>query len=57
MYIDIADMNMEEVSRITQALSSARLAAYLQKVGEHAYLYAVEEKEYRETYPPILAEI
>lgn len=57
MYIDIADMTLEEVSRISQALSTSRLAAYLQKVGEHAYLYAVEERDYKGVHEPMLSEM
>ena len=57
MYIDLANMTLEEVSRVTQMLSGARLAAYLQKVGEHTYLYAMADSEYRSIYEDVLTEI
>jgi len=57
MYIDIANMTLEEVSKITRALSSARVDAYLTKMGEGAYLYTVDKERYSEVAEPILAEI
>lgn len=47
MYIDIANMTLEEVSKITQLLSSARVDAYLTKFGGHAYLYTVADEAQR----------
>jgi len=57
MYLDIANMTLEEVSRVCQSLSSAKMDAYLTKVGEGAYLYTVDKKKYREEMHPILSEI
>ena len=48
MYIDIANMTLEEVGRITQLLSSARIDAYLSKVGSNAYLYTVSKEKHEE---------
>ena len=45
MYIELANMTLEEVSKITQVLTGARLGTYLQKIGEHTYLHAFDEKE------------
>lgn len=57
MYVDIADMTLEEVSRVCQSLSSARLDAYLTKVGNNAYLYTVDKQKYRGEVQPILSEM
>jgi len=57
VYIDIANMTLEEVSRITRALSSAKVDAYLTKMGEGAYLYTVNKERYMEMAEPMLAEI
>ncbi len=45
MYIELANMTLEEVSKITQVLTCARLGSYLQKIGEHTYLHAFNENE------------
>ena len=57
MYVDIADMTLEEVSRVCQSLSSARLDAYLTKVGDSAYLYTVDREKYRGEMHPIISEV
>ena len=57
MYLDIANMTLEEVSRICQSLSSAKMDAYLTKVGGGAYLYTVDRREYQEEVRPVLSEI
>jgi len=44
MYMDIANMTLEQVSRVTSMLSSARLGAYLTSVGGHTFLYAVADE-------------
>ncbi len=57
MYIDIADMTLEQVSKITQMLSTARLGAYLEKASGHAYLYAVADAEMNEVYEPVFGQL
>ncbi|MFH0927211.1 MAG: hypothetical protein V1822_01395 [Candidatus Micrarchaeota archaeon] len=57
MYIDIANMTLEEVSRVCQSLSSARMGAYLTKVGGSAYLYTVDGQRCAAQMEPILAQI
>ena len=57
MYLDIANMTLEEVSKVCQSLSSAKMDAYLTKVGGGAYLYTVDRKNYRGEVQPILSEI
>ncbi|MFH1307171.1 MAG: hypothetical protein ABIH83_05980 [Candidatus Micrarchaeota archaeon] len=57
MYIDIANMTLEEVGKITSMLSSARVDAYLTKVGENAYLYTVAKEEHKGVIEPMLSEI
>jgi hypothetical protein len=43
MYIDIANFTLEEVSKITQMLSTARLSAYLKCHDGQAFLYATSK--------------
>jgi len=57
MYVDIADMTLEELSAVCRSLSSARLDAYLTKVGDSAYLYTVDREKYRGEIQPILSQI
>lgn len=45
MYMEIADMTLEQLSSITSLLGQARLGAYMGKVGMKTYLYAVNEIE------------
>ena len=44
MYMDIANMTLEQVSKVTSMLSTARLGAYLTTVCERTYLYAVPDE-------------
>ncbi|MFA5108640.1 MAG: hypothetical protein WC492_03865 [Candidatus Micrarchaeia archaeon] len=57
MYIDIANMTLEEVSKVTSLLGSARIDAYLSKVGEHAYLYTVDKERYTRIMEPMMVEV
>jgi len=57
MYIDIANMTLEEVGRICRSLSSARMEAYLTKVGGNAYLYTVDGAKYGGEVGGILSQI
>ena len=57
MYLDIADMTLEEVNKICQSLSSAKMDAYLTKVGNGAYLYTVDRKACGEEISPILSRV
>ena len=50
MYMEIANMTLEQVSRVTELLSQARLGAYMQKVGRKTYLYAVDKAEYESAF-------
>ncbi|MFH1095167.1 MAG: hypothetical protein V1728_03035 [Candidatus Micrarchaeota archaeon] len=45
MYIELANMTLEEVSKITQVLTCARLGSYLRRMGEHTYLHTFDENE------------
>lgn len=45
MYMEIADMTLEQVSKVTSMLSSARLGAYLTSVGGHTFLCAVQDEQ------------
>ena len=45
MYMDIANMTLEQVSRVTSMLSTARLGAYLMTMGGHTFLYAVADED------------
>lgn len=45
MYMEIADMTLEQVSKVTSMLSSARLGAYLTTMGGHTFLYAVQDEQ------------
>jgi hypothetical protein len=46
MYMDIANMTLEQLARITGLLSQARLNAYMEKVGNHTFLFAIPPEEY-----------
>ncbi len=45
MYMEIADMTLEQVSTVTRMLSTARLGAYLTMVGGHTFLCAVPDEQ------------
>ena len=45
MYMEIADMTLEQVSKVTSMLSNARLGAYLTTMGGHTFLYAVPDEQ------------
>ncbi|GEM_PF-6179068 len=45
MYMDIANMTLEQLAGITSMLSQARLHAYMEKVGDHTFLFAVPTNE------------
>jgi len=38
-------MTLEQVSRVTSMLSTARLGAYLMTMGGHTFLYAVADED------------
>lgn len=46
MYMEIADMTLEQLASITSMLSHARLGAYMGKVSGHTYLFAIPQGEY-----------
>jgi len=50
MYMEIADMTLEQLSSITSLLGQARLGAYMEKVGRKTYLFAVDEAELRSAF-------
>ncbi|MDE1798696.1 MAG: hypothetical protein KGH63_04815 [Candidatus Micrarchaeota archaeon] len=50
-------MTLEQVSKITQMLSTARLSAYLEKASGHAYLYAVADEEMNGVLEPVFGSI
>jgi hypothetical protein len=43
--MEIANMTLEQVSKVTSMLGTARLAAYLTSVGGHTFLYAVPDEQ------------
>ena len=45
MYMEIADMTLEQVSKVTSMLSCARMGAYLTKMGGHTFLCAVPDEQ------------
>ncbi len=45
MYMDIASMTLEQVSKVTRMLSTARLGAYFTTVGGHTFLNAVPDEQ------------
>ena len=45
MYMDIANMTLEQLASITSMLSQARLNAYMEKVNGHTFLFAVPQEE------------
>ena len=45
MYMDIADMTLEQVSKVTTMLTTARLGAYLTTVGGHTLLYTIPDDQ------------
>ena len=50
MYMEIADMTLEQLASITSLLGQARLGAYMEKVGRKTYLYTVDDSEYRSAF-------
>ena len=57
MYMDIANMTLEQVSRVTSMLSTAKLSAYLTRAGGHTFLYAVPDESRALWEEPALSEI
>lgn len=45
MYMEIADMTLEQLSKVTSMLSCARMGAYLTTVGGHTFLCAVPDEQ------------
>ena len=43
--MDIASMTLEQVSKVTRMLSTARLGAYFTTVGGHTFLNAVPDEQ------------
>ncbi len=43
--MDIADMTLEQVSKVTTMLTTARLGAYLTTVGGHTLLYTIPDDQ------------
>lgn len=49
MYMEVANMTLEQLNRISSMLGQARMAAHMEKVGRRTYLYAVDEEDFSQS--------